>query len=52
MIHIKRFVIERVVDFIMILEVHFPRNCYQNCFHELCPVFSYDITVDYKREEK
>ena len=43
MISIKSFVIERAIDFIMILEEDFPRQCYQHCFHELFPEFLYDI---------
>ena len=39
MIYIKRFVIERAINFITILEEDFPRAC----FHELFPAFQYDI---------
>ena len=43
MICIKHFVIECAVDFIMILEEDFPRQCYYHCFHRLFPAFLYDI---------
>ena len=39
MIRIKVFVTERAIDFVMILEEDFPRQCYKHSFHELFPAF-------------
>jgi len=44
MISVKRFVIERAVDFITILEEDFPRQC----FHELFPRFSMTSLIGYR----
>ena len=43
MISVNSFAIECAIDFIMILEEDFPRQCYYHCFHELFPTFQYDI---------